>query len=140
MALDIELGDMATFSCACCQRDSATVHGFLYDTSGTTSVYFAGFTHGHPERRANLVLSVGGWGEGTTPADRTAIAPEVYATNGHLAFGFPVAENSPWYGKEFLGRMVSPSELTADERERYQDMAKVVVEKDPRVADYLERG
>ena len=136
----IELGDVSKFLCPCCQRESETVHGFLYDERGDTSVYFAGYTHGHPERRANFILSIGGWGEGTSPDDRRAIAMQILATGqGHM-FTFPPAESSPWYGEEFLGRLMQPQELSDEDRSLSRELAKTAMKKDPRVADYFERG
>ena len=83
-AVNIELGDAAAHDCPCCGKKSETVHGFLYGRDGATSVYFAGYTHGHPERRANMLLSVGGWGEGTTEADRRAVALQATAEAGRF--------------------------------------------------------
>ena len=138
--LAIELGDVAKHHCPCCEKESETVHGYLYDTTGATSVYLAGYTHGHPERRTNMVLSVGGWGEGTTPADRTAIALQVCSANGELVFAFPPAETSPWYHEDFLGEMLRPEDLSEEDRVRYRSLARVAVQKDSRVSGYLEHG
>lgn len=138
--LDIELGEVAKYDCPCCKRESETVHGFLYDATGATSVYFAGYTHGHPERRANMALSVGSWGEGTTSEGRKAIALQAFSIDRAVIFAFPPAETSPWYGKDFLGKMVSPEELSEDDRVRYEHLARIVVARDPRVAGYLENG
>jgi hypothetical protein len=138
--LIVELGDLAKYNCSCCGMESETVHGFLYGPDGTTTVYFAGYTCGHAERRANLVLSVGGWGEGTTPEDRTAIALQVRSVDGAIEFEFPPAATSPWHGKGFLGIMLSPEELSDQDRARYRRIASVAVEKDPRVSGYLGAG
>lgn len=138
--LAVELGDLATYLCPCCGRKSETVHGYLYDKAGATSVYFAGYTHGHPERRANMVLSVGGWGEGTTPEDRQAIALQAVSDGGRKSFTFLPVKASPWYGQAFLGIPVSPEQLSVDERILYIELARIAVEKDPRVAWYLEKG
>jgi hypothetical protein len=138
--LSIELGEAAAYQCACCGRQSETVHGYLYDESGATSVYFAGYTQGHPERRVNVALSIGGWGEGTTPSDREASALQVLADDHGRQYVFPPAETSPWYHEAFLGRMKSPDQLSREERARLQELAKAAVEKDPRVASYLARG
>jgi hypothetical protein len=140
--LKIELGDTAKFSCPCCGRASETVHGFLYDPTGETSVYFAGYTPGHPRRRANMVLSVGGWGDGKNAEDRTAIALEASFGTGQddVEFKFPPAETSPWYGKRFLGRMLEPDELSEENREQYRQLALAAVEKDPRVSGYRQSG
>ena len=133
----IELGGAAPYQCPCCGRQSETVHGYLCRPDGTTSVYFAGFTHGHPERRANLVLSIGAWGDGTTPADRKAIALEATAEGGAVTFSFPPPESTPWLGKDFLGSMVRPERLSNDERQQLVSLSKLVVSQDHRVAAYF---
>jgi len=138
--LEIELGGVSRYECPCCKLDSQTVHGFLYESSGATSVYFAGYTHGHPQRRANLVLSIGGWGEGTTPADRKAIAMQAFIGDQGITFTFPLSETSPWYGEDFLGTMLNPEQLSTPDRARSQELARAVIEKDPRVAGYFEHG
>ena len=138
--LEIELGGVSRYECPCCKLDSHTVHGFLYESNGTTSVYFAGYTHGHPMRRANLILSVGGWGDGTTPADRKAVAMQALLGDQGITFTFPPSETSPWYGEDFLGIILSPEQLSTQDRARYQELASAVVAKDPRVAGYLEHG
>ena len=137
---NIELGDAATHDCHCCGKKSETVHGFLYGRDGATSVYFAGYTHGHPERRANMLLSVGGWREGTTEADRRAVALQATAEAGRVTFNFPPPETSPWFGKVFLGSMQSPDELSDDERRRLVTMAQIIVNQDPRVGSYFTSG
>jgi hypothetical protein len=138
--LDIELGDIAGFSCPCCGRDSETVHGFLYDRDGETAVYFAGYTHGHPQRRANMVLSVDGWGEGKGPENRRAIPLEVTFKGDDVDVSFPAPNASPWYGEEFLGAMVDPGRLDRQELEQFRKLAIVAIEKDPRVAGYRQNG
>lgn len=136
----IEMGDAAPYLCPCCGKQSETVHGYLYRPDGTTSVYFAGYTHGHPERRANMVLSVGGWGEGIAPGDRKAIALQATSQSGVITFSFPPPEASPWFGKAFLGAMVSPEGLSSDERQRIVSLSKIAVAQDHRVASYFANG
>lgn len=136
-SVSIELGDAAKHHCPCCQLESETVHGFLYEDGGATAVYFAGYTHGHPVRRANMVISVGGWGEGTGPADRRAIALQVSNAGDELVFTFAEAEGSPWYGDDLLGKMSEPDELSDDDRVRFEQLVRSAIEQDPRVAGYL---
>lgn len=138
--LEFEPGEVATHTCACCGMDSDTVHGFLYGPGGETTVYFAGYTRGHPERWASMVLSVGGWGDDTPPADRRAIPLQVHAFEGDLRFIFVPAEASPWNGEEVLGAMASVDELTDDDRARYRSIAQAAVKQDPRVAAYFDHG
>lgn len=138
--LGIELGDTSHFNCPDCGRQSETVHGFLYDSTGETAVYFAGYTPGHPERRANMVVSAGGWGEGRTPDDRSAVALEASFGTGGVELSFPPPDTSPWFGKDFLGKMRHPEELSEDERRDYRKLAVAAIEKDPRVAAYRKNG
>lgn len=138
--LQIELGDTAKYRCSCCDKESRTVHGFLSDSTGQTSVYFAGYTQGHPEKRLNVVLSVGGWGEGTSPSDRRAIPLKVAIVDDRLTFAFPRAEDSPWYGEEFLGEMVESGDLSDEDRLRSEVLARFVIANDPRVARYIKGG
>lgn len=107
--LAVELGALAKHSCSCCGRESETVHGYLYDESGTTTVYFAGYTYGHHERRANLLLSVGAWGEGTAPTDRIAIAMQVIRIATGWSSHFPQPKHRLGTGKKFLDRCEVPS-------------------------------
>jgi hypothetical protein len=136
--MHIELGDIATYQCPCCGQQSETVHGYLYDDTGETIVYFAGYTRGHLTRTANLVLSVGGWGEGMGPEDRHAV-PLVITQPGHSLI-FVDAEVSPWYGETFLGEMRDHKTYSDDERETYLNLAKAAIALDSRVADYLSHG
>lgn len=136
--LSIELGDVATYHCPCCDGHSETVHGFLYDDTGATAVYFIGYTLEHSVRRANVLVSIGGWGEGTTASDRHAIAMQVGLAEDELAFEFVPPETSPWYREEFLGRMVTLTELSPPEGQEAQRLARFAVENDPRVADYFQ--
>jgi hypothetical protein len=138
--LSIELGSTATFECPCCGRTSTTVHGYLWDSTGATTVYFAGYTSGHPDLRMNLLLSVGEWGEGTTPDQRRAIPMQYLAEDGHQQFCFPPVESSPWYGHEILGPMVDPATISAEEKLNYENLIGVALAKDPRIAEYLQNG
>jgi hypothetical protein len=138
--MTIELGEVARFSCPCCGRDSETVHGFLTDQNGNTSVYFAGFTHGHPDRRLNMILSLGGWGEGAGPEDREAVAMEVQFRDGDVEMSFPPAETSPWFEEEFLGRKLESSQLSDVERQRHRRLAGLAIDKDPRISNYRKNG
>jgi hypothetical protein len=138
--LGIELGDTTHFSCPDCGRSSETVHGYLFDPAGDTAVYFAGYTPGHSERRANMVVSAGGWGEGMEPEDRTAVALQATFDGGGVEITFPPPRTSPWFGKDFLGKMRDPGGLSEDDHRVYRTLALAAIEKDPRVAAYRKTG
>lgn len=138
--MHIELGDVATYQCPCCGQQSETVHGYLYDDTGDTTVYFVGYTRGHLTRGANLVLSVGGWGEGMGPDDRHAVPLVVTWAKPGESLIFVDAETSPWYGETFLGEMRDHKYYSRDERETYLNLAKAIIALDSRVADYRGHG
>jgi hypothetical protein len=138
--ITLEIGGVATHDCPCCGRRSETVHGFLYRPDGATSVYFAGYTLGHPERHVDMLLSVGGWGEGTTPADRQSIALQAIAKDDGVTFTFPSPETTSCFDNQkrgFLGEMRSPEELSTDDRRHLTGQAEIALAQDPRVASYL---
>jgi hypothetical protein len=138
--LGIELADAKHFDCPDCGRQSESVHGFLFDTTGETAVYFVGYTPGHPERHANIVLSVGGWGEGMEQEDRKAIAMEARFGDLGVELTYPPPRSSPWFGEDFLGKMREPEEMSDEDRASYRTLALAAVEKDPRVVAYRKSG
>ena len=139
--LRIELGEVATSKCTCCGRNAETVHGYLYDDEGETAVYFAEYTHGHPQRRAKMVLSPEGWGEGKEPEDRRAIPVEAaFEADGGIEISFPAPKDSPWRGEEYLGKMIDPEKLSVQEREMFRQLVLAAVENDPRIAVYRKNG
>jgi hypothetical protein len=71
----IEKMDESRGHCDCCGRDSRTVAGLVYDQGAAAAAYWMQWTEGHlSDTGANLDLVLGEWGEGTSPADRYAIA------------------------------------------------------------------
>lgn len=71
----IEKMDESRGHCDCCGRDSRSVAGLVYDSGNAAAAYWMHWTDGHlGDPGANLDLVLGEWGEGTSPADRYAIA------------------------------------------------------------------
>jgi hypothetical protein len=71
----IEKMDESRGHCDCCGRDSRSVAGLVYDAGTAAAAYWMHWTEGHlSDTGANLDLVLGEWGEGTSPADRYAVA------------------------------------------------------------------
>ena len=71
----IETLDESSGHCDCCGSESCCVWGLVDDDDGPVAAYWMHWTVGHLEGSgANLDLVLGQWGEGTTPADRFAVA------------------------------------------------------------------
>lgn len=137
--IEIEPAETASFKCPCCGRDSETVHGFIYAQDRSTSVYFAGYTYGHADKYVNFVLSIGGWGEGTTPSDRKSVAMRAISSKNELSVSFPDPETSPWNTTEFLGQMLNPDDLSEDDKLLCQTLAHAAITKDNRIYNYLNK-
>jgi hypothetical protein len=136
MSLVVEAAGEWTHNCPCCGRKSETVLGFIYD-GPTTVVYFAGSTLGHQPAHVNAVLSVGGWGEGTSPSNRHAVVVIVHGSKNLPSIDFPPPSTSPWFGEPELGRALTPEEMMDDDFAYCQQLMQAVLLEDPRVARFL---
>lgn len=138
-AVSIELGGSSHHHCACCQQDSETIHGFLYDRGGDTAVYMASFTRTHQDAKVvDMVLSLGGWGENTGPADRLATPLRAVRDADGIRLDFVSPESSPWFGdSSVFGEMAVPDEHTDEFREALVRLAMFALEGDPRLASYI---
>lgn len=67
-------GSKETEICECCGNVSRTVWGMLRKGDVDKAAYFVLWTKGKPDHGANFDLVVGRWGEGSSSADRTAVA------------------------------------------------------------------
>lgn len=139
-SLSIELGESSVRRCACCGNDSVTVHGYLYDSTGDTAVYLAGFTVGHGDGRANVLVSPGPWGEGTSPGARTSIAFEAVVVGNALMLELADPASSPWPLDSAMGQVQHPASISKAHAERSSRLARQACEKDPRVGAALRKG
>ena len=70
-----QTGSKDTGVCDCCGRSSRCVWGLASAGMQGLAAYYVHWTLGHVlDRGANIDLIVGKWGEGTSSADRSAIA------------------------------------------------------------------
>lgn len=82
------------------------------------------------------MLSIGGWGEGTGPQDRAALALEVVmGTTAVVSVVDP--SGSPFFGEDILGRLWGPEELMDEDAARAVAQVKLVLDRDPRLAAHL---
>lgn len=135
MKLSLEPAGESVFDCRCCGRQSTTVHGYIWDEAGRTTVYFAGFTDGHAERSANVLLSVGEWGEGTTGDDR-----HVVVLHAKSSTDVDVVDPSVWPSapdEALLGKTIDHSALSDADVDYVRDLARFALRNDPRTRAYL---
>jgi hypothetical protein len=66
----IEPGSESQGICADCGRTTRTIWGYVRSQRIPRAVYYVRWTEGHADRGATFTISIGQWGEGTSPADR----------------------------------------------------------------------
>jgi hypothetical protein len=73
--LEIEpLGENETGRCECCGRVSRRIWGLVRRGGAARATYFVHWTVGHVfENGATIDIVLGGWGKGTSAADRCAV-------------------------------------------------------------------
>ncbi|MBP9202694.1 MAG: hypothetical protein KBG28_01830 [Kofleriaceae bacterium] len=137
--IEVELGEEKAFTCGCCGGESTQVLGYVYEPTATI-VYRASFIRapeGHDADRIKLAVSIGGWGEGTGPGDRAAVALELVMAPPVVTIIFPAPKTSPFHGQRILGRFWPPRSLPAEDRARLTALATLVMTRDPRLAALL---
>ena len=138
--LSIETAEQTFHGCPCCGAVSETIHGYLFDDTGATVVYFAGYTPEHQEQAADLILSVGEWGEETSPDERQTVAAQLHTTTEGVVVVFSDPQASPWFGETFLGRPLLSETFSMYDRQYYSSLLSFVAAKDPRLSRYLSYG
>jgi hypothetical protein len=136
-AIDIELGgDAAPGQCADCGAATRNVWGYV--DGDARAVYYIRWTEGHVERGAQLTVSIGAWGEGTTPDGRSCIAIE--CRMGVDRPGFMIVDAAPLSSpdSEFLGVHLSrDAALASPLKPELFAILDAVVERDARFRRFL---
>lgn len=72
--LSIDEGESAdTGKCSDCASQTRAVWGYVSKNGGAHAAYYAAWTDAHLDRGVKMLISVGRWGEGSTPAMRKMI-------------------------------------------------------------------
>jgi hypothetical protein len=106
--LSIEPAGEKTFGvCSDCGSATRSVWGYVSNPEGARAAYFIRWTDGHLERGAQLVISIGAWGEEAKPADRLCFAFECRMGTDRPGFMAVDAAALPWAEGDFLGVKLS---------------------------------
>jgi hypothetical protein len=97
--------------CPDCGNETIDVWGYAYRDEQVHAVYFIRWTQGHPERGAQVAISLGTWGDDATPERRSCVAVECRLHEGALAYRLTDAGETPWAHRELLGRMMPRTEV-----------------------------
>ena len=133
----IEIGDTAEPSqCECCGNTTLSSHGFLYEEGEARGLYFAQWTEGHPERGLLLTVSLGSWGEGSTPAQRRSIAFRCQMPPAGTAVRPVAPDESPFHGEEMLGPMLPPEGFSDEAIVLFHSAASFVLNSDVNIRSW----
>jgi hypothetical protein len=107
MTLSIELEPPhESGPCECCGGRTTSLTRFVYKDGDAHAVYYARFSNNHPARHVKAAVSIGEWGEGSNPDQRTAFALELRAGPENYEVHLCDASASPWRGSKILGPML----------------------------------
>ena len=112
--LRIEFEPPTQSVCECCGGTTTRLTRFVYEDDGAFAVYYAAFSDRHPDRTVKMLVSLGEWGEGSTPDQRRAFALHLRVSQANYEVTVTDAEASPWRGKAIIGRVLDRAEALQD--------------------------
>jgi len=135
--LTIEANPPKRSRCECCGGTTTTLVRFVYENRNPRAIYYARFSDDHPNRGVDFLVSIGEYGEGTTPDDRIAFAMEL-RTAGVCVRD---ARASPWSDAKIVGRILDRVEGLAHPlvAEAFHIVDHATLEDAP-LREYLERA
>lgn len=107
-------GEAVHERCADCGRSTRSVWGYVSDERGARAAYFIRWTDGHLDRGAQLIVSIGAWGNGTRAQDRRCVGIECRMGAERPGFMVVDATDLPWAHQEILGEKLSRAVALAD--------------------------
>lgn len=119
--------------CECCGGRTTRLTRFVHRDGDAYAVYYAQFSDNHPTRGVIATISIGEWGEGSTPHQRVAFALELRATDTEYQVGIVDAERSPWRDAAVIGRTLDRAEALLHPRlsEVFHITDHIVAEDEP---------
>ena len=125
--------------CADCGATTRSVWGHVSDANGARAVYFIRWTDGHLERGAQLIVSIGAWGEGATPAGRRSFGFECRMGADRPGFMLVDAADLPWGDQAFLGtKLARETALSEPLKPEAFGILDALVDDDPRFRAFLQ--
>ncbi len=141
-ALTLELaGTSIVEACPDCGHNTMNVWGYVYRGGVPHAVYFIRWTEGHLDRGAQMLVSVGTWGAGTTAACRRSVGLECRVDENGPACMIIDATQTPWGDVEMLGAKLSRTDVigTALSKDVF-NIFDCLIEDDPRFHRFLAGG
>jgi hypothetical protein len=112
---------------------SHAVRGFVSQEGQAFAVYLAGYTEQHTPQIGTVLVSIGAWADGSTPADRLAVVMKVRVIDGAPQVMVVGPEGCPWTDVGVFGRILSREEaLARPDIKEYFHVIDHVIEVDER--------
>ncbi|TKB74102.1 MAG: hypothetical protein E8D46_09570 [Nitrospira sp.] len=96
--------------CECCGGRTTALTRFVYRDGDAYAIYYARFSNNHPDRAVLATVSIGEWGENSTPKQRVAFALKLCSADGEYQVGLLDAQDSPWRDARVIGRTLNRDE------------------------------
>jgi hypothetical protein len=107
-------GEAQHGACPDCGEMTRSIWGYVANQDGARAIYYARWTDGHVERGAQVMVSIGLWGDGTVAAERMAVGLECRVVDGGPAFMVVDASTMPWANEELFGANRTREEVMSD--------------------------
>ena len=102
--------------CSCCGGVTPTLTRFVYRGGAAYAVYYVAFSDNHPDRVASAVISVGEWGEESTPEERVAFCLRLWSTLVQHNVEVVEPADVGWPDAHIIGKKLTRSEALAHAR------------------------
>src|SRR4051812_41589575 len=99
-----------TGPCECCGGRTTKLTRVVHSDGGAFAIYYARFFDSHDDRAVLITVSIGEWGEGSTPDQRCAFALRIWPGVENHNVTVLDAVHSPWQDVEILGRTLDRAE------------------------------
>ena len=96
--------------CPCCGGKTTSLTRFVHKDGDAHAIYYAKFSDNHTDRVVVATVSLGEWGDGTTPEQRVAFALELRSDKADFKVSVIDAEASPWREAKIIGRTLNRNE------------------------------
>lgn len=111
--LTLEFEPPSTSRCECCGGVTTRLTRFVYQDGDAHAVYYAVFSDSHADRTVKMLVSLGEWGEGSSPEQRRAFVLDLRAAPEQYEVSVTDAAASPWRDAEVIGRVLDREEALA---------------------------
>lgn len=125
--------------CECCGGQTTSLTRYVHRDGDAYAIYYAKFSNNHPERSVVATISLGEWGEGSSPEQRVAFALEIRSNDHEYQISLIDAVLSPWKEAKFIGRTLNREEALKHPlvKEVFNITDQIVTEDIP-LREYLE--